>query len=86
VGFQLGQTVNDEYILRHDLPPLEGDSIYIVGDRRLHVTEMSTTAHITNYGEWRIRIDTDGNIYAAAETTMPPNNVNLYLITTFNTN
>ncbi|MDR2950602.1 MAG: T9SS C-terminal target domain-containing protein [Prevotella sp.] len=28
------KTVNEEYTLRYDLPPLEGDSIYILGDKR----------------------------------------------------
>jgi hypothetical protein len=27
-------TINDEYTLAYDLPPLEGDSVYIVGDMR----------------------------------------------------
>lgn len=28
------KTINDEYTLRYDLPALEGDSIYILGDKR----------------------------------------------------
>jgi len=33
-NFSKLKTVNDEYMLEYALPPLEGDSVYIVGDRR----------------------------------------------------
>jgi len=33
-NFSKLKTINDEYMLEYALPPLEGDSVYIMGDRR----------------------------------------------------
>jgi hypothetical protein len=49
------KTVNDEYTLRYDMPPLEGDSIYILGDNRYEKADIKDyelivgTEHNTMY-------------------------------------
>jgi len=49
------ETMNEQYILTYDLPPLEGDSIYIVGNKRYYKNKISSdqlivgTEHNTLY-------------------------------------
>lgn len=53
--FSRVKTINDEYTLSYDLPPLERDSVYILGNRRIHKKDVSTeelivgTEHNTMY-------------------------------------
>jgi len=54
-NFSKLKTINDEYTLAYSLPPLEGDSVYILGDARYKKKEMSEselivgTEHNTMY-------------------------------------
>jgi hypothetical protein len=41
------KSVNDEYTLQYDMPPLEGDSIYILGDKRYKKKEAHDNELIT---------------------------------------
>lgn len=49
------KTINDEYTLTYSLPPLEGDSIYIIGDKRFKAKDVTAnelivgTEHNTMY-------------------------------------
>ena len=54
-NFSKLKTVNDEYMLEYALPPLEGDSVYILGDRRYRAADVKEnelivgTEHNTMY-------------------------------------
>ena len=54
-NFSSLKTINDEYILEYDIPPWEGDSIYVLGDRRYRMDSVKKneliigTEHNTMY-------------------------------------
>lgn len=54
-NFSKVKTVNDQYHLKYSLPPIDGDSVYIVGDRRFDAKNVSEnelvvgTEHNTMY-------------------------------------
>ena len=54
-NFSKLNTVNDEYTLEYALPPLEGDSVYIMGDKRFNMNDVKenelivATEHNTMY-------------------------------------